>query len=115
MPAEPSRQNHDWNDGEVGFQATPPWSRLAQAVAAVFWPSFLAASIATMLFFAWVDPELLGHATSPAVEMSRMTGYGIGFFFFWLIALLSSAISVYLLRTARSASDKRAQRDGYRE
>jgi hypothetical protein len=82
-----------------------PWSRRAQAVAAVVWPSFLAAAIATMLFFAFVDPGEMEQAMSQPLEFSRMTGYGLGFFFFWLIAIVSSAISVYLLRTARRQFD----------
>ena len=32
--------------------------------------------------------------------MTRMTGYGVGFFFFWLVAAISSAVSVYLIRTS---------------
>ena len=82
-----------------------PWSRRAQAIAAVVWPSFLAAAIATMLFFAFVDPGEMEQAMNQPLEFSRMTGYGLGFFFFWLIAIVSSAVSVYLLRTARRRSD----------
>ena len=78
-----------------------PWSRRAQAMAAVVWPSFLAAAGSTMLFFAFVDPLRMGDALSHPVEFSRMTGYGVGFFFFWLVTFTSSAISVYLCRTAR--------------
>ena len=109
---------HAWAEAEkVDLERAPRSKRvaatdrlndcLAQAVAAVLWPSFLAACLATMVFFAYVDPELLGHATSPVLEVSRMTGYGIGFFFFWLIALISSAISVYLLRTAHEPPERR--------
>jgi hypothetical protein len=29
-----------------------------------------------------------------------MTGYAVGFFFFWLIAALSSLMTLYLVRTA---------------
>lgn len=78
-----------------------PWGRRAQALAAVLWPSFLAAALATMLFFAFVDPgELLGALSYP-LELDRMGGYAAGFFFFWLIALVSSGVSVFLLSTAR--------------
>lgn len=76
-----------------------PWSPRAQALAAVLWPSLLAASFATMLFFAFIDPELLHDSPASDIETSRMTVYGIAFFFFWLIAALSSAVSVYLVRT----------------
>jgi hypothetical protein len=29
-----------------------------------------------------------------------MTGYAVGFFFFWLVASLSSLLTLYLVRTA---------------
>jgi hypothetical protein len=30
-----------------------------------------------------------------------MAGYAVGFFFFWAICTLSSALTLYLVRTAR--------------
>ena len=83
------------------------WSRRAQKIAAVIWASFLAASGATMLFFAWVDPPNLGLATSPPIEFSRMTGYAFGFFFFWMLALFSAGLSAYLIsRTNRVSKEQ---------
>lgn len=98
-------------DDGIEYRPPPPWSRAAQAIAAVLWPSFLAGSFATMVFFALIDPELLADATSPPIEVSRMTGYAIGFFFFWLIALVSSAVSVYLVQTAHLPPAQQAERD----
>ncbi len=83
-----------------------PWSAAAQTAAAILWPSFLAAAMATMLFFAFVDPELAHEATTPPLQISRMTGYAIGFFFFWFVAAISSAVSVYLLRTSHAERDR---------
>jgi hypothetical protein len=96
-------------DDDLPDPPRQPWSTKAQVVAAVLWPSFLSACLATMLFFAIIDPELINQETS-ALEISRMTGYGIGFFFFWIIAALSSAVSVYLLRTAHLPDADRAPR-----
>ena len=76
-----------------------PWSRIAQVAAAILWPSFLSASLATMLFFALVDPALLHESTEPPVEVTRIQGYGIGFFFFWFVTTSASALTAYLLRT----------------
>ena len=73
---------------------------LAQRVGAILWPSFFAAGVATMVFFAFVDPESLHDGAAADVESFRMTAYGITFFFFWLIAALSSAVSAYLVRTS---------------
>jgi hypothetical protein len=81
-------------------QPPRPWSARAQVLAAVLWPSLLAASFATMLFFAAIDPESLHDGSAANVETSRMTAYGITFFFFWLVAALSSAVSVYLVRSS---------------
>ncbi len=76
--------------------------RFAQDVAVTLWPSFLAASVATMVFFALLDPLLFGEATSsPAWLESRLAGYTAGFFFFWAACTLSSALTLYLVRTAR--------------
>lgn len=86
-------------DGEL--VESKPWRRKTQDVAAVLWPSFLAAGVATMLFFAFFDPAELYPAMAIPYELSRMQGYGIGFFFFWLITAVSSAMSVFLARTAR--------------
>jgi hypothetical protein len=87
-----------------------PWSPAAQTAAAILWPSFLAAALATMLFFAFVDPALVHQATTPPLEVSRMTGYAIGFFFFWFVTATSSAVSVYLLRTTRPGSEADVER-----
>ncbi len=78
-----------------------PWSRRAQAISAVIWPSFLAASFASLLFFALVDPKDLMDVAFTSTELDRMTGYGLSFLFFWLICFISSTLSVFLLRTAR--------------
>ena len=85
-------------DLEASAEAWPP---RAQAIAAVLWPSFLAAGIATTLFFASIDPIDLGAVLSMPMELTRMQGYGLGFLLFWLLCALSSTMSVFLLRTAR--------------
>ncbi len=77
------------------------WSQLAQDMAVTLWPSFLAASVATMFFFAFFDPSFFGEGAAPPRWLtSRMAGYAVGFFFFWAIATLSSALTLYLVRTA---------------
>ena len=64
----------------------------------VLWPSFLSACVASGLFFAAVDPELLRDA-GPRVfaDLDRETGYALGFFFFWCSSAIASALSVWLI------------------
>ena len=77
------------------------WGRVAQDVAVTLWPSFLAAAVATMFFFAFFDPAMFGEGASPPAWLdNRMGGYAVGFFFFWAITTLSSALTLYLVRTA---------------
>ena len=71
---------------------------MAQRVGAILWPSFFAAGVATMVFFAFVDPLALRDMTFPGIEISRGLGYSIGFFMFWLATAASSLFTWILLR-----------------
>ena len=73
---------------------------MAQRVGAILWPSFFAAGVATMVFFAFVDPLALRDMTFPGIEISRGLGYSIGFFMFWLATAASSLFTWILLRPA---------------
>lgn len=82
------------------YRGARRWSRNAQAVATVVWISFLSASVATMLFFAFFDPQDLLDLYDPDLGIGRQGGYAIGFFFFWFIAAGCSAVTAWLVRTA---------------
>jgi hypothetical protein len=73
---------------------------LTRRIGAVAWPSFFAAGIATMWFFAIVDPVELAAMTWPRLEVSRQFGYTIGFFMFWSCTLCASAFTALLLGSA---------------
>ncbi len=111
MAVNGEQRPDDDEAGAAGEWPGPPkpWTANAQMAGAILWPSFLAASLATMLFFAFVDPEHIHEFTTPPLELTRMAAYGAGFFFFWFVAATSSAVSAYLLRTARP--DLRADTD----
>ena len=74
--------------------------RVGRDVAMVLWPSFLAAAVETMVFFAVFDPVYLGEGTALAeLIANHNAGYALGFFFFWAFSILASALTVYLVRT----------------
>lgn len=75
-----------------------PPRTMAHRIGAIVWPSFFAAGIATMVFFALVDPLELRDMTFPAIEITRGLGYSIGFFMFWLATASSSLFTWILLR-----------------
>lgn len=77
-----------------------PWSRARQDLAIILWPSFLAGAVATMCFFALFDPSVLAEGTPLAgLAASHNAGYALGFFFFWMVAALSSTLTIFLART----------------
>jgi hypothetical protein len=75
-------------------------SRLRQDAGVLLWSSFLAACIATMLFFAYFDPLLMGEDHSPPSWLAdRMTAYALGFFFFWFVCAIASFLTAWLIDT----------------
>ena len=65
----------------------------------ILWPSFLVAGAAEAIFFTLFDPsslEVLGNA----VTFSRTATYTVGFFAFWTLAAVSSALTCFLQRSA---------------
>ncbi len=58
----------------------------------ILWPSFLAAGVAEVVLFTFVDPA--------DFEASRMAVYSIGFFALWLVGAGSSALTCFFQRSA---------------
>jgi hypothetical protein len=77
-----------------------PYRKPVHRWGAIGWPSFFAAGVSTMVFFAFVDPLQLRDMTFPNIEISRGFGYTIGFFMFWLATFSSSLFTWILLRPA---------------
>ena len=66
-------------------------------LSAILWPSFLVAAIATMVFFAFVDPHDLNQISFPRIEFTRELGYSLGFFLLWLTTASASYLTALLL------------------
>lgn len=91
------------------YRGTRQWSRNRQAIAIVVWISFLTAAIGTMVFFALFDPVELSGIFDEDLGISRDAGYAAGFFFFWVLTAICSAVTAWLVRTApkRDAKNRR--------
>ena len=76
---------------------TKLFSARAIRLSALLWPSFLVAGVATMVFFACVDPHDLNQISFPRVEFSRELGYSVGFFLLWLTTASASYLTALLL------------------
>jgi hypothetical protein len=79
------------------------WPRFREDLGVLLWSAFLAACVATALFFAYFDPQLLALDEAPPGWLrDRMTGYAVGFFFFWGICTIASILTAYLIDTRPS-------------
>jgi len=65
----------------------------------ILWPSFLVGGAAEAIFFTLFDPMDLTLFGVP-LALSRTGVYSLGFFLFWLFAAASSALTLYLQRSA---------------
>ena len=79
-------------------------SRSVKRWVLVTWPSFLAACLLEALVFSAVDPSEVnwpGRTTQP----SRQAVYTAAFFSFWLIAMASSSLVLWLGKPSRDVND----------
>ncbi|MFM1886220.1 MAG: hypothetical protein RL026_1377 [Pseudomonadota bacterium] len=87
-----------------GAPAAPEFQPRAQRLGAILWPSFFAAGVCTMVFFAFVDPVVLRRITFPSLPVTREMGYTLGFFMFWMATAASSLFTSFLLCSARQVN-----------
>ena len=62
--------------------------------------------LGTMLFFAVFDPADLAGTFDEDIDISRDAGYAAGFFFFWVLTASCSAVTAWLVRTAKKRDAK---------
>ena len=70
---------------------------MVQQIVSVMWPSFITASAGTIIFFSLFDPTELGQIGG-FPNLTRIGGYTIGFFSFWLMTSISCAMTCYFRR-----------------
>jgi hypothetical protein len=73
---------------------TPDRIPRSQQAISVLWPSFIIAIVASGVFFSAFDPRDL-IPFNLDIDISPVAAYSIGFFLFWLLALLSSFGTLY--------------------
>ena len=84
-------------------------TRRARAIGAVVWASFLAASVGTMFFFAFVAPDDLLGSIPAGDHLDRIGVYTLGFFGLWALSALASALTLYIHGQSTPRPDAGAQ------
>jgi hypothetical protein len=75
------------------------WSRRKRDIGIVFWISFLSACVGTFGIFAVMDPDALNDAWVLPWEMGRRLAYSLGFLFLFIVSLIASSLTVFMIRT----------------
>jgi hypothetical protein len=75
------------------------WSRNRRDIAVSIWIAFLSACVGTFVIFAVMDPEALNDAWVLPWEMGSRLAYSLGFLFLFLVSLLATGLSVFMIRT----------------
>lgn len=69
----------------------------------ILWPSFLVGAATSAMVFAFVDPLdvlFFGH-----LQASRELVYAVGFFMFWMMAAVSSALTLHMAPRGKVVDD----------
>ena len=75
------------------------WSVRKRDVGTALWIAFLAACVGTFVIFAVLDPQALNDAWVLPWEMGSRLAYSLGFLFLYLVSLLASGLTVFMIRT----------------
>ena len=75
------------------------WGRRRRDLGVSIWIAFLAACVGTFVIFALMDPEALNDAWVLPWHMGNKLAYSLGFLFLFLVSLLASGLTVFMIRT----------------
>lgn len=75
------------------------WNMRKRDTGTAIWVAFLSACIGTFVIFALMDPEALNDAWVLPWEMGRKLAYSLGFLFLFIVSLIASVLTVFMLRT----------------
>ncbi|MEO8016564.1 MAG: hypothetical protein ABI769_02020 [Pseudomonadota bacterium] len=76
-------------------------AQLRRVVVVTCWSGFLAAALATMICFAFIDPRAFAEGRTPEWWTTRSHVYALGFFLFWLTGTAGAGLAWFLARPAR--------------
>lgn len=75
------------------------WCMCKRDFGIAFWIAFLAACAGSFVIFAAIDPQALNDAWVLPWEMGSRLAYTLGFIFLYLVSLLASGLTVFMIRT----------------
>jgi hypothetical protein len=85
------------------------WGRRRRDIGISIWIAFLSACVGTFVIFAVLDPDALNDAWVLPWEMGRRLAYSLGFLFLFIVSLIASSLTVFMIRTGPSRGHVRGK------
>ena len=78
------------------------WNMRQRDWAVALWIAFLSAATGAFVLFGLVDPLDMVNAWADEYDIGMRLAYGLAFAFLYLVCLLASALTVFMIRTGPS-------------
>jgi hypothetical protein len=75
------------------------WNMRQRDWAVVFWIAFLSAAASAFVLFGLINPLDMVNAWAGQYDIGVRLAYGLAFAFLYLVSLLASALTVFMIRT----------------
>jgi len=85
------------------------WSQRKRDIGIIVWVAFLAACAGTFVIFAVLDPDALNEAWVLPWEMGRRMAYSLGFLFLFVVSLIASGLTAFMIRTGPGSGHVKGQ------
>ena len=79
------------------------WSMRQRDWAVVFWIAFLSASAGAFVLFGLVNPMDMLSTWADEYDIGVKLAYGLAFLFLYLVCLLASVLTMFMIRTGPSS------------
>ena len=85
------------------------WSMRQRDWAVVFWIAFLSSSAGAFVLFGLVNPLDMVSAWADEFDIGVRLAYGLAFAFLYLVCLLASALTMFMIRTGPSSGHSKGK------
>ena len=85
------------------------WSMRQRDWAVVFWIAFLSSAAGAFVLFGLVNPLDMVSAWADEFDIGVRLAYGLAFAFLYLVCLLASALTMFMIRTGPSSGHSKGK------
>ncbi len=85
------------------------WTMRQRDWAVAFWIAFLSAAIGAFFLFGLVNPLDMVNAWADQYDIGVRLAYGLSFAFLYLLCLLASSLTVFMIRTGPASGHAKGQ------